>query len=241
MNKPTRSPCKNICKIDTKSGLCVGCKRTLVEIQSWTSYDDATIDRVMYECAGRSLVAFRDSSNLVAPIIATGKGDAGSTSFMFGAVVQKTAIRVQLNSQLDLVQALLSEILAMLKENNGPSDSYELKAFIIETQKTLTFIMSEVATLPEHFVSLIDKYYTLSEADLVSLAELVEQKRSAVSFEGWVTDFSLLGAKLNILRASCRKAEILAWFCVNESGLRSLVARWINRLSDCLWIYSKII
>ena len=29
------SPCKNICKIDKKSGLCYGCFRTQQEINNW--------------------------------------------------------------------------------------------------------------------------------------------------------------------------------------------------------------
>ncbi len=31
------SPCKNICAIDSPSGLCVGCGRTLSEIGEWAS------------------------------------------------------------------------------------------------------------------------------------------------------------------------------------------------------------
>ncbi|WP_083507747.1 DUF1289 domain-containing protein [Aureimonas frigidaquae] len=31
------SPCRNICHIDSRTGLCVGCHRTLAEIASWAS------------------------------------------------------------------------------------------------------------------------------------------------------------------------------------------------------------
>ena len=34
------SPCNKVCKIDTKSGLCVGCKRTESEIIDWIKLDD---------------------------------------------------------------------------------------------------------------------------------------------------------------------------------------------------------
>ena len=31
------SPCVNICTIDPESGLCVGCNRTLEEINNWNN------------------------------------------------------------------------------------------------------------------------------------------------------------------------------------------------------------
>jgi len=35
-----KSPCIKTCQIDRKSGLCLGCLRTLDEIASWGSYSD---------------------------------------------------------------------------------------------------------------------------------------------------------------------------------------------------------
>lgn len=35
-----RSPCNNICRMDEKTGLCVGCLRTIDEIVSWRHLDD---------------------------------------------------------------------------------------------------------------------------------------------------------------------------------------------------------
>jgi predicted Fe-S protein YdhL (DUF1289 family) len=36
------SPCINICKMDDRNGLCLGCFRTLDEISVWSRTDDAT-------------------------------------------------------------------------------------------------------------------------------------------------------------------------------------------------------
>ena len=38
---PPPSPCINICRMDERSGLCEGCLRTIDEIASWSSLDDA--------------------------------------------------------------------------------------------------------------------------------------------------------------------------------------------------------
>jgi len=37
---PKLTPCINICKIDNKSGFCVGCYRTMDEISYWCVYSD---------------------------------------------------------------------------------------------------------------------------------------------------------------------------------------------------------
>jgi predicted Fe-S protein YdhL (DUF1289 family) len=34
------SPCINICSINTQSGFCVGCGRTIGEITGWTAFSD---------------------------------------------------------------------------------------------------------------------------------------------------------------------------------------------------------
>jgi predicted Fe-S protein YdhL (DUF1289 family) len=35
-----RSPCINICRIDSRSQLCEGCKRTVDEIMAWPNASD---------------------------------------------------------------------------------------------------------------------------------------------------------------------------------------------------------
>jgi predicted Fe-S protein YdhL (DUF1289 family) len=41
LQAPVPSPCISVCRIDSGSGLCVGCLRTLDEIAAWGSLDDA--------------------------------------------------------------------------------------------------------------------------------------------------------------------------------------------------------
>ena len=37
---PVGSPCTGVCRIDERSGLCAGCRRTLDEIAGWSAMDD---------------------------------------------------------------------------------------------------------------------------------------------------------------------------------------------------------
>jgi uncharacterized protein len=41
------SPCTSVCTMDTASGLCIGCCRTLDEIAAWSLLDDAGKRRVL--------------------------------------------------------------------------------------------------------------------------------------------------------------------------------------------------
>ncbi|NIJ19699.1 hypothetical protein FHS95_001368 [Sphingomonas naasensis] len=50
---PIPSPCTGICKIDSASGWCIGCGRTLDEIARWSATDAADRDAVMAQLAAR--------------------------------------------------------------------------------------------------------------------------------------------------------------------------------------------
>ena len=38
--RPVASPCTGVCRIDERSGLCAGCRRTLDEIAGWSAMGD---------------------------------------------------------------------------------------------------------------------------------------------------------------------------------------------------------
>jgi predicted Fe-S protein YdhL (DUF1289 family) len=47
------SPCVKICTLDARSGLCLGCGRTVEEIACWTAMSAAKRARVMREAPAR--------------------------------------------------------------------------------------------------------------------------------------------------------------------------------------------
>jgi len=47
------SPCNKICAVDTVSGLCIGCGRSLGEIANWLGYSDGERERIMAELPQR--------------------------------------------------------------------------------------------------------------------------------------------------------------------------------------------
>jgi len=50
------SPCTKICVIEAASGLCVGCGRSLVEIEDWTGFSDQERAKVMADLPRRLVV-----------------------------------------------------------------------------------------------------------------------------------------------------------------------------------------
>jgi predicted Fe-S protein YdhL (DUF1289 family) len=47
------SPCVNICTLDARSGLCVGCGRSIDEIARWSAMTAAERSRVITELPAR--------------------------------------------------------------------------------------------------------------------------------------------------------------------------------------------
>jgi predicted Fe-S protein YdhL (DUF1289 family) len=56
-SKPGRTsmqtPCVKVCTLDARSGLCLGCGRTLDQIARWASMSEAERTRIMAELAQR--------------------------------------------------------------------------------------------------------------------------------------------------------------------------------------------
>ena len=60
------SPCVNICTLDARSGLCLGCGRTVEEIARWAAMSAPERKRIMGELSARLAAGTAD------PIATTG-------------------------------------------------------------------------------------------------------------------------------------------------------------------------
>jgi len=56
------SPCINICTLDARSGLCLGCGRTIDEIARWTAISAAERAHIMNELPVRLAAAKSDKA-----------------------------------------------------------------------------------------------------------------------------------------------------------------------------------
>ena len=56
MKQTLKSPCNQVCQMDPRSGLCIGCARTLDEIARWAQMSAAEREWVLAELPQRNSV-----------------------------------------------------------------------------------------------------------------------------------------------------------------------------------------
>ena len=164
--------------------------------------------------------------------ITTRTGDGGTTGLMYGRRVRKDSPRVEAYGEVDELNACLG--LARAHANAG------VRATLETVQKALVGLMGELAVSPKDLARYEgDGYARLREEDLAFLdgqIELLEAR--APKAKGWsMPGGSVMGAALDLARTVCRRAEREVWKLEKlEGNIRSLVPRYLNRLSDLLWL-----
>jgi cob(I)alamin adenosyltransferase len=167
--------------------------------------------------------------------IATRTGDRGQTSLMYGRRVAKFDLRVETYGTVDELNAALGLARAQARL---PLVADEL----LLIQKQLVALMGELAVAPEDAARYAkDKYPKLTEEMLQHLDALVAQIESQkITFDGWATPgASVASAALDVARTICRRAERLVAELASTHEVDLLVIRYLNRLSDLLWLMAR--
>lgn len=165
--------------------------------------------------------------------IYTRRGDDGTTGLLHGGRLRKDEGRVRLNGAVDEAQACLG-----LARAEAPRGS-ELDGLLIAVERELWVLMSEVATAPENR-SKLEPGSSLVTAGMI---ERLEERIDALSgrFE-MPAEFVVPGqnrpaAALDLARTVVRRAERIAVAEPPADG--SEVGRYLNRLSDLLWVMAR--
>jgi cob(I)alamin adenosyltransferase len=167
--------------------------------------------------------------------IATRTGDQGKTGLMYGKRVEKYDLRVETYGTVDELNAAMGlaraqAVLPLVKNE------------LLLIQKQLVALMGELAVAPEDTERYRnDKYPKLTEEMLTHLDQLVAQiEKEEVRFDGWATPgASVASAALDVARTVCRRAERLVARLAASSEIDLLVIRYLNRLSDLLWLMAR--
>jgi cob(I)alamin adenosyltransferase len=167
--------------------------------------------------------------------IVTRTGDQGKTSLMYGRRVEKFDLRVETYGTVDELNAALGMARAQAVL---PLVATEL----LLIQKQLVALMGELAVAPEDAERYAkDKYPRLDAAMLQYLDDLVGRiEKEKISFDGWSTPgASIASAALDVARTVCRRAERLVARLATSKEIDLLVIRYLNRLSDLLWLMAR--
>lgn len=167
--------------------------------------------------------------------IATRTGDQGKTSLMYGKRVDKFDLRVATYGTVD-------ELNAAMGLARAHAELPLIKTELLLVQKQLVALMGELAVAPEDTARYQkDKYPKLEPAMLQHLDDLVARiEGEKVSFDGWATPgASVASAALDVARTVCRRAERLVAELAASNEIDLLVIRYLNRLSDLLWLMAR--
>ncbi len=154
---------------------------------------------------------------------------------MYGKRVSKDHPRVDAYGSVDELNAALGLARSLARKNG--------KELLAKIQKALVGLMGELAVAAEDLHRYeSDGYARLGDEDLALLDRKIEQmEKGAPQARGWSTPGgSTAGAALDLARTVCRRAEREVWKLEKAQGnIRSLIPRYLNRLSDLLWLLER--
>ena len=165
--------------------------------------------------------------------IYTKTGDKGKTSLIGGTKVFKSDLRIETYGTVDELNSFVGLCLDHLKSHN-------INNVLAEIQDRLFTIGSALACDPEKETKL--KIPDLHEEDIVLLEKEIDKMNEVLPV---MKSFVLPGghvtvSTLHIARTVCRRAERC---CVKmekkEMEVESLIIKYLNRLSDYLFILAR--
>lgn len=159
--------------------------------------------------------------------ISTGKGDRGETFLWSGEKVSKANIRIDSYGTIDELNSFLGDAKHYVELD-------EIKKIIEEVQDDLFKLAGELASLSKEYVK------PIKDEDIERITSYVHKYENEVKLKGFVIPGSTIGsAKLDICRTIARRAERLIVKLNNEEPTDSNVLKYINRLSDLLFILAR--
>jgi cob(I)alamin adenosyltransferase len=169
--------------------------------------------------------------------IVTKTGDKGETSLMYGRRVPKSDPRVDSYGCVDELTAAL-----------GLARSISIEKFLSEeilaAQKDLIVVMGELATTPQDRERYVKDGFHLSTGAMVDRITAVivdlEKDKSLYPKDWVIPGGTSASAALDFARATCRRAERhIAAFMADDKDFNPEILRYLNRLSDLLWVLAR--
>ena len=171
--------------------------------------------------------------------IYTRTGDAGQTGLAGGQRVPKDDLRIDCYGTIDELNACIGLARATAQELTGRAEQVRTLVSILKrVQHELFNLGSILATLPEDVhpkqPRVTDAEVAQLEREIDSANQQLHPLRSFVLPGG-----NRLDAELHICRTVCRRAERLLVRLAREQAVPAEALRYVNRLSDALFVWSR--
>jgi len=159
--------------------------------------------------------------------ITTKTGDAGDTSLANGERISKAHVRVEAYGTVDELNSFLGLAKHFLPD-------YE-REIIEEIQRDLFRVAAELAK-GEKYVRLIN------DEDVEKLTKYVHYYEESVKLDSFVIPGETIpSAYLDVCRTVARRSERLVVRLSKEEAVRSDIVKYLNRLSDLLYIMARFV
>ncbi len=179
-----------------------------------------------------------DEPRLAINRVYTRQGDAGETSLAGGQRVPKDSRRIEAYGTVDELNAFVGLARETAAGDPAQLELVALAAILLRVQHELFNLGSILATLP---ADVHPRQARITEAEIAQLeAEMDRANADLPALRSFVLPGgSRLNAELHVCRTVCRRAERTAVTLAREGGVDELCVRYLNRLSDALFVYSR--
>ena len=162
-------------------------------------------------------------------------GDQGETSLVGGERVRKDALRISCYGTVDELNATIGLVLLALESAPGQET---LHPIFIRVQNELFNLGAELATPDEDRRSrspaVEARHIEALEAEIDQLNDELPALTSFVLPGG-----GAVSAHMHLARTVCRRAERLAVTLAAEEPVGDFAIRYLNRLSDALFVFGR--
>lgn len=178
-------------------------------------------------------IVMNDVLKVMAMRIYTRSGDGGRTGIHGGGRVEKDDVRIEANGALDELNAHIGLLRALLGEG------HEWQGMLKRVQEALMVVMSQVATpaeLREKNPNVLDEGLDVwCEREIDRLEEETGQPSGCFVLPGG----GVAAAQCHVARTVARRAERRLWTLNREDEVPGVVLRFVNRLSDLLFVMAR--
>jgi cob(I)alamin adenosyltransferase len=181
-------------------------------------------------------------------LVATGRGDDGTTGLLFGGRVSKDDPRTEAYGTIDEAVTALgvarSELLELAAGGGLPPSLDAVGETILRIQRELFVVAAELATNPDARDKLRDGVTRVDEQMVIRVEEQLREAEAGITLgnEFVVPGATRLSALVEVARTVVRRGERRA------IGLRDAghvpgpwLIPYLNRLADYLWVLARTI
>lgn len=166
----------------------------------------------------------------------TRRGDDGTTGLLFGGRTSKADARTDAYGGVDTAISAMGMARAL-------SSDERIKRILLRCQHDMFTVATEVATDPEHYDLLVERFSPVTARMVERLERWIDAIRAEVELP---SSFIVPGASpasgaIDLARSLVRDAErCIVALCEREPPRNPNVLRYVNRLSDLLFILARL-